>query len=328
MRQEFRPMLRMAAPLALKEVGWLAMGFVDTVMVGRLPESAVAIGAVSLGSTLFAATALVGGSVMLGLDTLIAQAFGGGKIEECHRKLWNALSLAIAMSPVLMVFGVVWLPLFHRVGSPDAVVIQTIPFVKALTWSTLPLSIYFVLRRYLQAMGVVKPVAFALVSANLINLLGNWIFVYGHFGFSAFGVAGSGWSTCVSRTYMVAVLALAAILHDRRRKTGLWTSSRRLELQRIRELLRLGLPAATQLLLEIGAFTAVTVLIGTLGAVPLAGHQIALNVASFTYMVPLGIGSAAAFRPGHPIGRRDGHPVARARVVGSPVSAPFLGGPG
>src|SRR5205807_1733965 len=100
--------------------------------------------------------------------------------------------------PVLMAFVLVWLPLFQRIGIPNAVVVQTIPFVKALTWSTLPLSIYFVLRRYLQAMGVVKPVAFALVSANLINLVGNWVFVYGHFGSPAFGVAGSGWSTCLS----------------------------------------------------------------------------------------------------------------------------------
>src|SRR5258708_17100292 len=153
MRQEFWAMFRMGGPLALTEVGWLTMGFVDTVMVGRLPESAVAIGAVSLGSTLFAATALVGSSVMLGLDTLIAQAFGAGKLEDCHRTLWNALYLAIAMSPVLMAVVLMWLPLFHRVGIPAAVVSQTIPFVNALTMSTLPLSIYFVLRRYLQAMG-------------------------------------------------------------------------------------------------------------------------------------------------------------------------------
>src|SRR5258708_767295 len=323
-RQEFWPMLRMAAPLALTEVGWLTMGFVDTVMVGRLPESAVAIGAVSLGSTLFAATALVGSSVMLGLDTLIAQAFGAGKLEDCHRTLWNALYLAIAMSPVLMAVVLMWLPLFHRVGIPAAVVSQTIPFVKALTWSTLPLSIYFVLRRYLPAMGVVKPVAFALVSANLINLLGNWTFVYGHFGFSVFGVAGSGWSTCISRTYMVAVLAVTVFLHDRKRDTGLWIASGRLDVGGVRELLRLGLPAATQLLLEIGAFAAVTILIGTLGAVPLAGHQIALNVASFTYMVPLGIGSAAAVRVGHAMGARDAHAAARAGWMALLFAAVFM----
>jgi MATE family multidrug resistance protein len=111
---------------------------------------------------------------------------------------------------------------------------------------------------------------------------------------------------------MVAVLAVAVVYYDRKRSSGLWSASRRLELQRIRQLLRLGLPAALQLLLEIGAFATATFLIGKLGAVQLAGHQIALNVASFTYMVPLGICSAAAVRVGHAIGARDAHGAARA----------------
>src|SRR5262249_62138589 len=100
-------------------------------------------------------------------------------------------------------------------------------------------------------------------------------------------------------------VAAAAVYYDRKRNSGLWKASRRLELWRIRELLRLGLPAALQLLMEIGAFSSATFLIGKLGAVQLAGHQIALIVASFTYMVPLGIGSAAAVRVGHAIGMRD-----------------------
>jgi MATE family multidrug resistance protein len=111
---------------------------------------------------------------------------------------------------------------------------------------------------------------------------------------------------------MVAVLAIAAVYYDRKRSSGLWRASRRLEINCIRLLLRLGLPAAAQLLLEIGAFAMATFLIGKLGAVQLAGHQIALNVASFTYMVPLGICSAAAIRVGQAIGAGDAHAAARA----------------
>jgi MATE family multidrug resistance protein len=310
--REFRPMLRLAAPLALTELGWLAMAFVDTVMVGRLPDSATAIGAVSLGSTLFYTIGIFGSGIMLGMDTLVAQAYGAGRLEECHRTMWNSLYLACALSPVLMLAMLAFLPLFPSLGLSPALVAETVPFLKALVWSTLPLALYFALRRYLQAMHIVKPVVFALVSANLVNLLGNWVLVYGHLGARAFGVAGSGWSTCVSRTYMVAVLALAAVYYDRKRSSGLWSASRRLELQRIRRLLRLGLPAALQLLLEIGAFATATFLIGKLGAVQLAGHQIALNVASFTYMVPLGICSAAAVRVGHAMGAQDAHAAARA----------------
>jgi MATE family multidrug resistance protein len=312
MRQEFRPMLRLAAPLALTEVGWLAMGFVDTVMVGRLPDSATAIGAVSLGTTLFYTIGIFGSGIMLGLDTLVAQAYGAGKLEECHRTLWSALYLALMLSPAVMFAVLACLPLFPRFGLSPALLAATVPFLRALIWSTLPLVLYFALRRYLQAMSIVKPVVFTLVSANLVNLLGNWILVYGHLGMPALGVAGSGWSTCVSRVYMILVLVIATVYYDRKRNSGLWRASRRIELRRMMELLRLGFPAASQLLAEIGAFTLATFLIGRLGALALAGHQIALNVASFTYMVPLGISSAAAVRVGQGLGARDVHAAARA----------------
>jgi len=322
--QEFRPMLRLAAPLALTELGWLAMGFTDTVMVGRLPDSATAIGAVSLGSTLFYTIGVFGSGIMLGMDTLVAQAYGARRLEECHRMMWNAVYFACALSPLLMLSVLATFPFFARFGLAPALVATTVPFLKALVWSTLPLALYFALRRYLQAMHIVKPVVFTLISANLVNLLGNWALVYGHLGLRAYGVPGSGWSTCIARTYMVIALAISAIYYDRKRSSGLWLASRRLELARIRQLLRLGFPAALQLLLEIGAFATATFLIGKLGAVQLAGHQIALNVASFTYMVPLGIGSAAAVRVGHAIGARDAHGAARAGWMALLFAAFFM----
>src|SRR5258707_6717890 len=311
-RQEFRPMLRLATPLAVTELGWLTMGFVDTVMVGRLPDSATAIGAASLGSMLFYAIGIFGSGIMLGMDTLVAQAYGAGKLEECHRTLWNALYLALILSPLVMGVMLACVPLFPRLGLAPALVAQAVPYLKALIWSALPLTLFFALRRYLQSMHIVMPVVFALVSANLINVVGNWALVYGHLGLPGMGVPGSGWATCVSRIYMMIVLVVAVVWYDRKRASGLWLASRRIELERLRELLRLGLPAASHLFLEIGAFAFATFLLGKLGAVPLAGHQIALNVASFTYMVPLGISSAAAVRVGHAIGARDVHGAARA----------------
>src|SRR5258707_9238184 len=120
--QEFRPMLRLAAPLALTELGWLAMAFTDTVMVGRLPDSAIAIGAVSLGSTLFYTIGIFGSGIMLGMDTLVAQAYGAGRIEECHKTMWNSLYLACAIAPVLMVSMLAFPAVFPHIGlSPDLV---------------------------------------------------------------------------------------------------------------------------------------------------------------------------------------------------------------
>src|SRR5579872_242416 len=164
-RRELKPMLRLAAPLALTEIGWVAMNLVDTIAVGHLPDSAVSLGAVGTGSMLFYVVGLFGGGVMLGLDTMVAQAYGARRLDECHRSLFQGLYLALVLSPLMMGFLLFSLPWLGRLGIEPQVVEKTIPFVKVLNYSTPPLVLYFVLRRYLQSMGIVKPVVFALVSA-------------------------------------------------------------------------------------------------------------------------------------------------------------------
>src|SRR6202034_2265602 len=124
--------------------------------------------------------------------------------------------------------GIVWTfgPLIRSLGVQNAILEQAVPYVHALNWSTLPLLLYFVFRRYLQGMDQAKPVMFALVSANLVNLVGNWALIYGHLGFRAMGTVGSGWSTCVARIYMAGVLLAYALYYDHRNKTGLLNASR------------------------------------------------------------------------------------------------------
>src|SRR5215467_147089 len=141
---EAGPMLRLASPLVVAELGWMTMAIVDTMMVGRLANSAQAIGAVSLGGILFNSLAIAGAGLMLGLDTLVSHSYGAGNVEDCHRSLVNGVYLSLAIGPALM--GVVWLfePLLERVGIQPAVLNQTIPYIRALNWGTLPLLLYFV----------------------------------------------------------------------------------------------------------------------------------------------------------------------------------------
>lgn len=305
-------MLRLAVPLVLAELGWMAMGVVDTIMVGHLRDSAEAIGAVSLGTVLFYLIALFGAGILLGLDTLVSQSFGRGDVEDCHHSLVNSIYVVLVMTPILM--AVVWLaiPLMPRFGVNPEVLRLTAPFLKVLLWSTFPLLLYFAFRRYMQGMNLVKPIMFVLITANLVNLVGNWILIYGRFGFPAMGVVGSGWATCISRIYMAVLLFAYIIYYDWRHKTKLRNVDFGLDLSRIRELLRLGSPAAAQMSIEVGIFALATVVIGRLQPAALAAHQIALNVASISYMVPLGISSAAAVRVGQAIGRRDPDAAARA----------------
>jgi MATE family multidrug resistance protein len=322
--EEARPMLQLALPLVLAELGWMTMGIVDTMMVGRQANSADAIGAVSLGSILYYAVAIFGAGLMLGLDTLVSHAYGAGDLEDTHRSLVNGVYLSIALTPLLM--GLIRLgePALRVLHIPDEVLSQAIPYLRAINWSTFPLLLFFVFRRYLQGINLVKPVMFSIVSANLVNLIGNWALIYGHLGFRAMGTVGSGWATCAGRIYMASVLMAYCLYYDLRYKTGLLDASRLPHLPRVWQLVNLGFPAAMQLGLEVCVFAVATVVIARLGAIPLASHQIALNTASFTYMVPLGISSAAAVRVGQALGRNDAHGARRAGWTALALGSVFM----
>jgi MATE family multidrug resistance protein len=304
-RHELRPTLRLALPLVLAELGWMAMGIVDTMMVGRLPNAADAMGAVSLGGVLVNTLAFFGGGLLIGLDTLVSQAFGAGKREDCHRSLINGIYLSFVLAPILM--APVWFfdPLLRAVHVAPDIIALTVPYSKAMAWGTLPLLLYFGVRRCMQGMNIVRPIAFAQVTGNIINAVGNWVLIYGKWGAPAMGTVGSGWSTSWARIYLAVILVGYLLWYDRKHRTQLLQTPIQPDLARIKRLISLGFPAAMQLTVEIGVFALITALIGRLGAVALASHQIAMNTVSFTYMVPLGISSAAAVRVGQAIGRKD-----------------------
>ena len=325
MRREWRPTLALAWPLVLAEIGWMAMGIVDTLMVGQLPDSAVAIGAVSLGSILFYTCTVFGGSLLLGLDTVVSQAYGARRYQDCHRALWNALCLCAPLAPVLMLANWAMAALLPRFGVNPQVLPDAASYIRILNFSTIPLMLYFAFRRYLQGMGIVKPVMFALISANLVNLFGNWAMIYGHLGFRGRGTDGSAWATLGARTYMAGVLIGCAIYYDRRRRTGLFRVAMAPDWPRLARLLRLGVPAALHVMLEIAVFGAATALIAKLDAASLAAHQIALNAASLSFMVPLGVSAAAAVRVGHLIGGGDPAGAGRAGWSALACGVTFMG---
>jgi len=205
--RELGPMVRMAVPLALAELGWMAMGLVDTIMAGRL--GAAAVGAGGLGAMLFYPIAICGTGLLLGMDTLVAHAFGAQDVQDCRRTLVNGVWLALLITPPLMLALLGLTPALRVTGSNPRILALFDPFVRALTWGILPLLLYTAFRRYLQAVNIVKPVTFALVSANLVNVAGNWVLMFGHWGAPAMGLEGSGWSTSLARAYMAAVLLAA-----------------------------------------------------------------------------------------------------------------------
>jgi MATE family multidrug resistance protein len=296
-------MLLLAIPVVLAELGWVTMGLVDTLMVGGLgPE---AIGAVGIGSSLFLGVCIFAMGLLLGLDTLVSQSFGARRVEDCHRWLVHAVVLSVLLTvPVMLVLRLLSSAL-GAWGLNPAVLHLLRPYLDVLTWSVLPLLLYSSFRRYLQGMGVVRPVMVALIAANLVNLFVNWLLIFGRLGAPAMGVRGSAWATVIARIGMAAVL-LGVILHrESGKRPGLFATPLRIELARMRRLLALGLPAASQVTLEVGVFAAATALAGRLAPASLAAHQIGINIVSFTFMVPLGIASAGAVRVGQAVGRHD-----------------------
>ena len=339
-RHEIRPMLHLAAPLAMAELGWMSMGFVDAVMAGRL--GAAAIGAGSLGNMLFFPIAICGTGMLLGMDTLVAQSFGAKDATACRRTLVQGLWMAAALAPVVALLLALTIPLLRATGTNPRVMELLGPFVDALLWGVPPLLFYSAFRRYLQAMNIVKPITFAVVSANLLNFGGNWLLMYGNWGAPRLGLEGSGISTSLSRVYIALVLLIAVLRHQRKSayphlpaNVGHSSACQRPlagasfpgwhpQWPVIRRLIALGFPSAMQILVEGAVFGVVTVMAARFDEVSLAAHSIAVNVISITFMVPLGISSAAAVRVGQAVGRKDPQGIAVSGWTALLLGAGFM----
>jgi MATE family multidrug resistance protein len=315
-------MLRLAVPVVIAELGWTAMATVDTIMVGRL--SAEAIGAVALGSALFFGVTIFGMGLLLGLDTVISHAFGAGNLRDCHRSLVHGIYLALFLTPplTLVLYGLLWF--LPRFGIEPRVLELTVPYMRPVIWSLLPLLLYAAARRYLQATGHERVVMAAFIAANLLNALVNWTLIFGKLGLPRLGVAGAAWATFLSRLFMAGFLLVSVVYYDRRGARLLFPLPLGIEWSRVRRLLALGIPAALQITLEVGLFSAATALAARLDAASLAAHQIAITVASTTFMVPYGVASAAAVRVGQAVGRRDPDGVVRAGWMAIALGVGFM----
>ena len=315
-RSELPPLLRLALPLIAGELGWVSMSLDDTIMLGHLPNSALAMSSAALAQVLFNTLCFGVGGILLGLDTLISQALGAKQQREANRWLLHGLVMAVALAALLIViFGFSPVLLLH-LPADRAILAQAIPAMQGLNYGTLPLLLYFALRRYLQAAHHGRPIAFALISANLVNAAADWFLIFGHrwhlsshtIAIPAFGVTGSSWATSFARLYLMAVLLFAVWRADRNHHYGLLLSlrekaSRQIEYLHLRQLFLLGAPAGASIFVEIAIFALVTALIATFGRLQLAGHEVALQCASTTFMVPFAISSATSVRVGHAIGR-------------------------
>ncbi len=315
-------MVALAVPVVLSELGWMAQGVVDTIMVGKLGPAA--IGAVAVGNAVYYTPSLFGIGLLLGLDTLVSHAYGRKDHDACHRWLAQGVYLACIVTPPLMMliaaasFGLARAGVTPEVAGPAG------SYLRILNFGTLPLLLYGAARRYLQGVGQVRLLTLTYVLANLLNWFGNWVLIYGKLGMPALGVNGSALSTCVARISMAVALIGLAWHYERKRGHPLFQHWARPSLLKLKQLVRLGSPAAGQIVLEVGAWNLGTFCAGLLTPVALATHSIALNYASISYMVPLGVSAAAAVSVGHAIGAGDRDRARRAGWLALGLGTGFM----
>ncbi|HUL70401.1 MAG TPA: MATE family efflux transporter [Gemmatimonadales bacterium] len=299
--QDLRTLLRLALPLVVVQVGMMAMGLVDTIMVGHL--SAEALAAVALGNLYFFAVSSFSLGCLLALDPVVAQAVGAGETESVARAVQRGLVLAGLLSLPTMLSLWPADPVLRFLRQPTEVVPLASEYARISSLGVVGFLAFVVLRQTLQALGRMRPIVAVIVIANLVNAGLNWILIYGHLGSPAFGTNGSAMATVVSRWVLaLGLLGLAWRELEPRLvpvRTGI------LDWAPLKRLLALGAPIGVQYQLEYGVFGVVGMLMGIFGTEPMAAHQVALNLSSITFMVPMGVSAAAAVAVGHAIGRGD-----------------------
>ena len=302
-RTELAAMFRVALPIVTAQVGLMAMGVVDTLMVGRV--SAAAIGGVALGNLCFHVTVLPAAGTLMVLDPVVAQSMGARDAEGIARGVQRGLLLAILLAVFTSLLLLPIRSVLEALHQPPELVEIATAYTLISIPGILPFLAFVVFRQSLQALGEMRAMIVVIVVANIANAYLNWVFVYGNLGSPAMGAAGSSWATTASR-WLMALLLLGLGWRTLRRALVPWRRES-FHLAPLRSMLRLGIPIGLMQGLELGAFAAIGVLMGVLGTREMAAHQIAINLASLTFMVPLGVGAAAAVRVGHAAGAGDSH---------------------
>lgn len=295
-RAQIRPTLALALPMIVGNVGQMLIGVTDSIMIGQV--GTVPLAASAFAGSVFGVFFIVGIGLLTSVTVLVSRDRGAGRLDGCASTLRHGLAVALVVS-VLEAALLTWLSRHAGwFGQPPEVVAAVNPYFVIIAWSLVPTFLFLTAKQFCEALDhATAPMVVTLGNIGL-NIALNWILIYGHLGAPALGLAGAGIATLITRTVGLVVLVWWMYrqpdLRDLLPRSDTWRA--RLSLERLREMAHLGVPAAAMLLCESCAFAGAALMMGWLGAVPLAAHQIALSCAALTFMFPLGISSAASIR--------------------------------
>nr|WP_225986576.1 MATE family efflux transporter [Rufibacter sp. LB8] len=295
----------MAYPVVLSQMGHILVSVADSVMAGRIGTTQLA--AASLGNSIFTITLVFGLGISFSITPLVARADGRKNHTRIALVLLNGLILNTLIGVLL--FGLFYglSPLIHLLKQPEEVAALAIPYVNILFLSMVPLMVFQAFKQFAEGLSITKQSMYISIFANVVNVGLNYVLIYGKLGFPALGLNGAAWATLISRILMAIMLAAYVLLAPRFNRYTYYLKKSSVSWAHMYSMFKLGLPISMQMIFEMGAFSFSAVMIGWLGARELAAHQIALNVASVTYMMASGISAAATIRVGKLRGAGDRH---------------------
>ena len=319
-RQELKSLLVLALPLILAQVAQASMSFVDTLMVGRLGSEQLA--GIALGVTLFFLVYSLLSGVMFAVNPSVAQAVSAGKPEQASLAVRQGLWLGtLLFIPALLVY---WnaSSIFTLMGQNPETGELASAYLRAISWGLLPALWFNALRGLLEGVSYPRPIMVISLFGVGFNVLANFAFMYGKWGFPKLGLVGTGYASTLS--YLFMFMLLAGYVSRYFGQYRVFVDLHRPNLTAMAELARIGVPIGLQLGFEGSMFYTMVFLMGLLGKAELAAHQIATQTASVTFMVPLGLSIAAATRVGQAAGRGNREGVKLAGYVGISSSALFM----
>jgi MATE family multidrug resistance protein len=311
LRAESRATIALAVPIMAGQVSQMAMGLVDSAMVGRV--GVLPLAASAFANNLISGPFVFGVGLLTCLSVRASQSHGAGDRRESGEFLRHGLVLALVAG--LLATLSVWILSFHlhRFGQDAAVARESRSFLLLLGLSIVPAILSMGLKGWCEALGSPWPPTLLLFLAVPLNVFLNWVLIYGNLGFEAQGLEGAGWATLWSRVAALGAMVIYVARSPQMRPSLPLHWARKLERPRFISLLQIGVPAALQIVLEVGAFALGAIWVGWLGKEALAAHQIALSCASTTFMLPLGLAMATTIRIGTAIGGGD---LGRVRAIG------------
>jgi MATE family multidrug resistance protein len=321
-KEEIKKTLSLAYPVIIGQLGFIMMGVVDSVMVGSI--GAVPLAGASLGNSLFILIFMIGLGISVAVTPLVAIAVGGSRYEECGVIFRQSLLVNMVAGVAIALIIILCSDLLVYIDQPKEAVIQAQSYAKILGLSVIPSMLFAAYKQFIEGFSVMRPAMVVVLLANLVNILFNWLLIFGNFGLPALGLNGAGWATFASRVFMAVVLMVYVMRSTKFKEYDVTFHFKSTNRKIIKKILALGLPSGVQYFFEVGAFSFAVVMVGWLGTYQLAAHQIAINLASVSFMCAVGVSAAGSIRVGNAVGRKNITETRRAGFTAFIVSGSIM----